>query len=171
MAKKQDAAKRRKLVQSLVSASIVDKNGKEASPLGKLRLAFAAMEERGIVAEGRWWCCGTCGNYAMGDLWKQSAEHESPLGYCFFHEQDWDSYLADGTVYLAYQSFTGPSQCVGRIITDCLDSVGLEWEWNGSAKTRILVKLCDGEPMDRTWRRSKRLVKSIVSPKTKKKGT
>ena len=59
MAKKQDAAKRRKLVQSLVSASIVDKNGKEASPLGKLRLAFAAMEERGIVAEGRWWCCGT----------------------------------------------------------------------------------------------------------------
>lgn len=162
MARKQDSAKRRKMVQSLVSASIVDKSGVEASPLGKLRLAFAAMGERGIIAEGRWWCCASCGNAAMADLWEDADEDEAPLGYCFFHEQDWDAYLVDGTIYLAYQSFTGPSKCVGWIITDCLDSVGLEWEWNGSERQRILVKLCEGEPMDRTWRRSARLTRSIV---------
>jgi hypothetical protein len=167
MARKSDAAKRRKMIQSLVSASIVDKNGVEVHPLEKLRMAFALMEERGVMAEGRWLCCLSCGQNAMRDLYDEISNSgaDEPFGYCFFHDEDWEAYTEEnaGEIYLAYNSFLGSAKAVGRIITDCLDALGMEWAWGGSTNDRISVKLGAGTGVLTKWRRSRRLGKVVNS--------
>lgn len=168
----EDAIKRRKLVQSLVGASIVDKDGVEVHPLEKLRMAFALMEERGIVAEGRWWCCNTCGTLNMQEVFETVPRGKPmPFGYCFFHEQDWDDYTGEGdwfdavrasqSLNLTFHSFAGSDKAVGMIVTDCLDALGLEWDWNGSVRQRIAVNMGEGTGIGAKWRRSRRCVKSF----------
>jgi hypothetical protein len=166
---KADAAKRRKIIQSLVSASIVDENGVEVHPLEKIRMAFALMEERGVVAEGRWLCCNNCGTAFMQELFEEWPKSKPfPFGYCFFHEDDWEDYTTEWAaeddkqhlLHLSFRSFAGADTAVGKIVTDCLDAMGLEWEWNGSAKKRIAVEMGERSGLGAKWRRSRRCAKA-----------
>ena len=144
-------------LRHLVNAAIVDDGGNEIGPLDKLRLVFYGLAQRGIMAEGRWLCCLSCGSAAMEDAYGEWEEKGSgqPFGFCFFHDQDWDTYLETGELYLAFGACGGSDRAVGILITDALDVFGLDYEWNGNSRRRIRVKLYDGRPKETTWRRSR----------------
>ena len=161
---KADAAKRRKMIQSLVGASIVDKNGVEVHAVEKLRMAFALMEERGVIAEGRWWCCERCGKRNMQEVFETVPRGKPlPFGYCFFDDDDWVNYAVNRYEFLVltFKSFAGSHKAVGMIVTDCLDSLGLEWKWDGSEDQEIQVCMGEDTGVNAKWRRSGRCVESM----------
>lgn len=115
---------------------------KTSSGIKKLRLVFKGLMNRGIIAKGRHLCCKSCAKADMHRRWEDQEDGEKPLGYCFFHEQDWDSYKEDGRLYLAYGAFGGGADdCIGTIVCDGLTLFDIPYEWNGDPAVRILVRL------------------------------
>lgn len=120
------------------------------TPLGKLAQMFEGLENRGLIARGRFACCHSCGCYDMHQRFEKSADGCKPLGFVFFHDQDWENYLECGELWLSYGSFTGLPEHIGCIITDALDIFGLDYEWDGKGSTRIRIRM--GKPIQRQWR-------------------
>ena len=115
---------------------------RERKKLRKLKMLFKGLMNRGIIAKGRFLCCKSCGEYEMQRRCDEQPDGEKPLGYCFFHDQDWDSYKEDGRLYLAYGAFGGgATDCIGTIICDGLNVFDIPYEWNGDPAQRILVRL------------------------------
>ncbi|HET7460765.1 MAG TPA: hypothetical protein VFJ82_05940 [Longimicrobium sp.] len=115
----------------------------------RLDAAFAALEERGIVARQHFSCCNNCGSQEIwGEVDEARAEGRVVRGCTFYHEQDTDCAVEGGGVHLGYQSVAEGDEAmaaVGREIVDVLRAHGLHPEWNGSPKLRVHV------PMD--WKR------------------
>lgn len=120
------------------------------TPLGRLAHVFQGLEDRGLIARGRHLCCHSCGCSDMHDKFDASEDGCKPLGFVFFHDQDWDHYLESGELWLSYGSFTGLPEHIGRIIVDALEIFDLPYEWDGSGDTRIRLTL--GKPVQRRWR-------------------
>lgn len=111
----------------------------------RLDEAFADLELSGIVTRQNFTCCGTCGVAEIGDeMAAVEAEGIAVRGYSFFHMQDTDSAVDGCGLYLNYGSVEEGEQAaldVGSEIARCLESHGLETQWNGSLNQRIHVKL------------------------------
>jgi len=117
----------------------------------RLDLAFYVLEEEhGIVARQNFADCQTCGHYEIrgeiqGEI--QVLQKQCPvIGYTFYHEQDTERVVDGGTLYLAFGAVEDGEQAevaVAQCIVTVLQEVGLTVEWNGSPKTRILVKDLD----------------------------
>lgn len=136
------------------------KNPRVTTPLGKLQRVFGGLHNRGIVARGRWTCCQSCGGAAIWDIYEQAPPGSKPLGFVFFHDQDWDHYRESGVLWLAYGSFTGPDEHIAIIVSDALDVFEIPHEWSGKRSDRIRVTL--GKPTQRAWR-------SVSAPSTKRR--
>ncbi len=91
---------------------------------GRLAKAFASLRKQGFIAKMNHACCQSCG-------W--AAIPEDANNVVFFHAQDYDTYLEDGELYLAWH---GDSQA----ICDALKQQRLLAVHDGSKETRILVK-------------------------------
>src|SRR5690349_8870266 len=124
----------------------------------KLNIAFKALRRANIVARQNFRCCQSCaGSEIATDVEKMLDNGKKVVGWVFYHRQDYDHAFTSsrwnrnpsGNLYLA---FTGGStekydknglstEEIGRIVAVILHSVGLVFEWDGSADTRILVKL------------------------------
>lgn len=111
----------------------------------RLDAAFAELESRGIVARQNFSCCQSCG---ASEIWDEvdaaEAEDRTIRGFTFYHQQDTESAVHGGGLYLAYQSITedeGAAEEVGREIVAVLRRHGLEPEWNGSVSKRIRVPM------------------------------
>ncbi|MEO0424312.1 MAG: hypothetical protein AAF184_18385 [Pseudomonadota bacterium] len=111
----------------------------------RLDAAFAELEESGIVARQNATCCQTC---AGAEVWD---EVESKLkagevirGMTFYHEQDTESAVEGGGLYLAYGSVEGAdgaAVAIGEEVRKLLQSHGLQVSWNGQLNQRIHVTL------------------------------
>ena len=91
---------------------------------GRIAKAFADLRKQGFVAKMNHACCQNCG-------WAAIDEDEDNA--VFFHAQDYDSYLEEGELYLAWR---GDSKAICTAIRD----QGLIAEHDGSENNRILVK-------------------------------
>lgn len=125
----------------------------------RLDIAFKALEQRGVLAEQNFTCCGTCGSAEIGS----DIEDFGPwLGYVFFHAQDTERLLESGLTCLNYGSFwpnhvskaefDAMDAAVRRshyeaktlalmndVVVPTLEEHGIDVEWNGSIDTRIII--------------------------------
>ncbi len=113
----------------------------------RLDAAFDALNVRGIMARHDWWCCQTCGHGAMpeeSDRLAAAAPDLEVRGYAFYHNQDTESVVDDGSLRLAYgatEPGAEPAEAIGREIVAVLREHGLAPRWDGTVATRIAVKL------------------------------
>ena len=112
----------------------------------RLELAFDMLEDRDIVARQNFTCCGTCG---AAEISVEIEDFEffgrKARGYVFFHQQDTESAIESGNLYLSYGASNNTADAVflqiGQEIFDTLKSVGLKVQWDGKLEHRIGVTL------------------------------
>lgn len=122
--------------------------------------AFDELNSVGILARQNFSCCGTCGAAEIGDE-RDDSQHWR--GYVFYHQQDTESLIDSGSVYLGYGIFapkdfdraayellsdeeksalyvTNLRRFVSEEVNPRLASHGLDVVWNGDHRTRILLR-------------------------------
>ena len=112
----------------------------------RLRVAFARLEAQGVAALMDFSCCQGCAPGELVEVVEQRPVR--PSGYVYFHQQDTESMVEDGSLYLAYGS-TDPSLdaatydaaavAIGRRVVDVLREEGFDVRWNGTIGQRICV--------------------------------
>jgi hypothetical protein len=122
-----------------------------------LAAAFAELDAGGVLARADFTCCGTCGATEIAD---ERDESRHWRGYVFFHQQDTEALVADGSVHLSYGVFAPPdfdgaafdalpaeeqnarwTADVRRLVDDDVRSVlarhGIGLDWDGSTDRRL----------------------------------
>ena len=111
--------------------------------------AFAALETEGILTRHDYSCCGTCGAAEIWDeLQDQLDAGNAVRGYAFYHQQDTESAVDGGGVFLNYGAAEDSEDAITVIaerVVAVLRAHGLHAEWSGDLSKRIQVPL--------VWRR------------------
>ena len=148
-----DLAALQSLARRLVDQALADHAAEQADWKGltdcdRLDMAFAALNDEGIVARQDFTCCQTCGHAEIADEIDGAGGPDAVRGYTFFHMQDTEAAVNGHGLYLAYGA-TEPGQdaaaAVGRVVAGALAAAGLSVAWDGDVQRRIGVDL--------TWRR------------------
>ena len=124
----------------------------------RLDAAFAALESRGIVARQNFTCCQSCGHGEIYDEVEGArGAGRAVRGYAFYHQQDTESAIHYGELYLAYGSTDESLSTadVGERVADALREQGLSVDWDGSDRSRIRVSL--------DWKRRASVVPVVVA--------
>jgi hypothetical protein len=110
----------------------------------RLELAFDKLEEEDIVARQNFTCCGTCGAAEIGAEMDDFADisGREAKGYVFFHQQDTESAVESGSLYISYGGAdpSGPPEdsiAIGQRLLEVLQSVGLKPIWDGKINHRV----------------------------------
>jgi hypothetical protein len=126
-----------------------------------LTLAFAELNQIGVLARENFACCGTC---AAAEIHDERDESRHWHGYLWYHQQDTESLIAsdDGSVYLGYGAYppedfdeaayealreherrAAYQADLERMLDDLVFPVlrehGMQVTWNRKQSTRILV--------------------------------
>lgn len=127
----------------------------------KMGNAFKTMRTEGLMARQSFSCCRNCAGYELATTLKNKPkrEKEAVKGCAFYTKQDAppredsrDFRHFDG-LYISYgplgvsgeKEYGLPTAEVGAIVKKCLESVGLEVEWDGTPETRIFVRFPRGQ--------------------------
>jgi hypothetical protein len=140
-------------VTTLVAARLAkrrraEQRWKRLTDCDKLDLAFADLEEQGIIARQDYWCCARCAHSAAGcAMFDNERGKDFWTGYVFYHEQDTDG-APGGSLLLGYgarEDGDDAMKTVARTVIETLGRYKLKAEWNGKPDTRI-------EAVDLNWR-------------------
>lgn len=126
-----------------------------------LTVAFAELNQLGVLARENFTCCGTC---AAAEIHGERDESRHWRGYVWYHQQDTEALISssDGSVYLGYGTYppahfdeaayealseaeqraryqTDVERMLDEIVFPVLRRHGMRIEWNRSLATRILV--------------------------------
>ncbi|MCA9675484.1 MAG: hypothetical protein KC464_10650 [Myxococcales bacterium] len=111
----------------------------------RLDAAFDELNERGILARHRWWCCQNCGHATMGaERDTIVADGGMARGYAFYHVQDTEAVADGGPLFLAFGAFDGDDaadKTIAQETVDVLAAHDLAVRWDGSTSSRIAVPL------------------------------
>ncbi len=121
------------------------------SSISRLTLAFAELRKQGFVTLGDYMCCGGC---ASANIEHHRKNKEL---YCvYFHRQDTDNVIPEGTLYLRYGTFGTKGKSTveeeteaGVKISAVLKQYQFTVIWNGNPKECIEIKKFQCEKMDR----------------------
>jgi len=109
----------------------------------RLDASFAQLEGDGILARQDFSCCQNCGHGEIWDLVQSAQADNRPVrGYTFYHRQDTESAVDGCGLCLAYGSVTEGDEAlakIGREVVAVLRSNGLQVNWDGTTKKRIVV--------------------------------
>ena len=110
----------------------------------RLDQAFAAMNERGVVALQNAGYTQSDGYEDFCQAYEDHPDKSSVIGYCFYHGQDLERAVAGGGLLLAFgpvdpkqEGTQGPE--IGRIVREELERAGLKVQWDGTFSQRIFV--------------------------------
>lgn len=124
----------------------------EITDCDRLDQAFAHLERDGIISRQDFTCCGTCGAAEIWDEMKQAMKENRPVhGYTFYHWQDTERAVEGMGIGLSYGSTDEgeeAAETVGHEIVAVLREYGLQAQWSGDLRQRIMV------PMD--WKRRRK---------------
>jgi hypothetical protein len=112
---------------------------------------FESLFDEGIIALENLSCCQSCAIDELIEI-TESAEKKDPaslegtIGYTFFHEQDTETAVDGGGIWLSYGSFplqeNDPAAIqVGKSVSKKLIEAGFNVHWDEDIKTRIHVPL------------------------------
>jgi len=126
-----------------------------------LTVAFAELNQLGVLARENFTCCGTC---AAAEIHDERDESRHWHGYLWYHQQDTESLIAspDGSVHLGYGAYppadfdkaahdalpeaeqraryqTDVERLLDEIVFPVLRRHGMRVEWNRNQATRILL--------------------------------
>ena len=118
----------------------------EITDCDRLDAAFADLRGTGLLAEQNYWCCGTCATSDMGARLKEArkAGGDVPRGYTYYHEQDTESAIYGGGLYLAYGAEARGKEAtlgIAREVVTVLERHGFKPDWEGDPDRRIFVPL------------------------------
>jgi len=124
-----------------------------------LTLAFAELNQLGVLARENFACCGSC---AAAEIHDERDESRHWRGYLWYHEQDTESLVSSstGSVYLGYGAYppedfdkaaydalseeeqqaryqTDVERLLDELVFPVLRKHGMRVEWNRSQATRI----------------------------------
>ncbi|MEV1142315.1 hypothetical protein [Micromonospora sp. NPDC049799] len=126
-----------------------------------LSLAFAELNQLGVLARENFSCCGTC---AAAEIHDERDETRHWHGYLWYDQQDTDSLVSssDGSVYLGYGAYpprdfdkaaydalseddkqaryqAEVERLLDELVFPVLRTHGMRVEWNRTQATRILL--------------------------------
>ncbi|MEV8516321.1 hypothetical protein [Dactylosporangium sp. NPDC051484] len=126
-----------------------------------LTLAFAELNQIGVLARENFTCCGTC---AAAEIHDERDKSRHWHGYLWYHQQDTESLISspDGTVYLGYGAYppedfdkavydalsedakaawyqANVKRLLNELVFPVLREHGMRVEWNQNQATRILL--------------------------------
>jgi len=100
------------------------------------------LDKRGVLFLENFMCCSSCGHSSAHD--HRSGQHQ--FGYVFFHQQDTEAAAEDGSLFLAFGSFTDDDNnyaqsalLVGQTFVATATELGFNVQWNESVKTRLYM--------------------------------
>ena len=91
----------------------------------ELNTAFRALRKQGYFARQNFWCCTSCGLYAVPE--------DKAETFVFYHRQDADRLAETGATYLAWAG--DPA-----VIRSAFECAGMTVEHDGSEAKKFLVK-------------------------------
>ncbi|MDV3351843.1 hypothetical protein D0962_08975 [Leptolyngbyaceae cyanobacterium CCMR0082] len=116
----------------------------EVTDCDRLDSAFAAINERGIIALQNAGYTQSDGYEDFLDAYENHPNKSSVLGYCFYHGQDLERAVYGGGLYFAFgpvdpteEETKGPE--IGNVIREELERVGLKVDWDGTFAKRLGV--------------------------------
>jgi len=128
------------MIEKAVTARATEQQAWRAlTDCDRLDAAFAELEASGIVCRQNWTCCQTCGLAEIG-----GELSERSRGYVFFHQQDTERAVEDGSLFLAYGACSddkAEQRAVADEIAKIIRENGLAVEWDGSLEKRMQVKV------------------------------
>ncbi len=130
-----------------------------AGVLSNIDAAFVDLNAAGVVARGKFACCGNCANHEIFD----EAPEGDWLGYVYFHEQDAERIPEEAGTYLGYgvnlphylseEAWLAMTEAerddyyaekartfVAESVTPTLERHGMSVTWDGDLGTRIYVE-------------------------------
>jgi hypothetical protein len=110
----------------------------------RLDQVFASLEQQGIMALQNAGYTQSDGISDVTQFYHEAGGEQSDIvGYCFYHGQDLERVMESGELWLTYGDILGEDEKgveIGRRIKHALEGVSFTVEWDGSIKTRLLVK-------------------------------
>ena len=90
----------------------------------RLELAFDMLDDKDIVARQNFTCCGTCGAAEINlEIEEFEAYGRRARGYVFFHQQDTESAVESGNLYLSYFFSSAVSLVLSVRTNNCLKGI------------------------------------------------
>jgi hypothetical protein len=116
----------------------------EVTDCDRVDRVFEALEEQGILALQNAGYTQSDGLADVSQFYHEAGGERSGIeGYCFYHGQDLERVMESGELWLAFGHVSGddePGVEIGRRIKKAFEAAGFTVEWDGSVKTRVLVK-------------------------------
>jgi hypothetical protein len=110
----------------------------------RLDQVFDSLEQQGIMALQNAGYTQSDGISDVTQFYHEAGGEQSVIvGYCFYHGQDLETVMESGKLWLTYGDILGNDDKgveIGRRIKHVLEGAGFTVEWDGSIKTRLLVK-------------------------------
>ncbi|MEZ5998963.1 MAG: hypothetical protein R3B98_09745 [Hyphomonas sp.] len=134
---------RNALVQAVSALVQEQQNWPILTDFDRLELAFDMLEDDGIVARQHFTCCGTCGASEIGaEIDDFEDLGRAAKGYAFFHQQDTESAVESGSLYISYGAANPEASnedcvAIGQQLFDALTKVGLKPIWDGKINHRV----------------------------------
>jgi hypothetical protein len=110
----------------------------------RLDQLFQSLRGKGILAEHLAGFTKQDGWEIVFESYKDEGGKRSGItGLCFYTTQDMEGAMEGGGLWLAYGHVSGDGRkggAVGRLLRDACEDAGFEVEWDGSVRTRLLLK-------------------------------
>ena len=135
------------IVKSMVTERMekrrrAEQRWKRLTDCDKLDLAFADLEEQGIIARQNYWCCARCAHSAIVyEILGDESKRDFWKGYVFYHDQDTDG-APGGSLLLGFGGYKPGDEVMKEVAETVVETLGrykLKAEWNGKPDTRIKV--------------------------------
>jgi hypothetical protein len=116
----------------------------EVTDCDRLDTIFEGLRVQGILALQNAGYTQSEGLSDVGELYREVGGERSDIdGFCFYHGQDLERVMKSGQLWLAFGAIDGEDArgvAVGQRIKSAFDAAGFAVEWDGSIKTRLLIK-------------------------------
>lgn len=113
----------------------------------RLDQLFDELNDDGIIALQNAGYEQSDGISDVTEAYHEAGGEESDVkGYCFYHGQDLEGVLKSGDLWLTFGDIGGEDDKgiqIGHRIKKAAESKGFKVEWDGSIKTRLLIKGID----------------------------
>ena len=121
-----------------------EENWPKVTDFDRLDRAFTLLEAQGIIALHRAGYTQSDGHEEVDDAYNEAGGKRSEYkGYCFYTEQDQEGTLDRSDLYIAFGHLSGNDAKgvkVGQMLRAALEREGFSVEWDGTSKTRLIVK-------------------------------